>query len=111
MSTETIHFPELVEAWETKFKPVGNHLNPDASWSATMFETFGEEVEFVLSQPDENVWTWIDGDGDDEESSGTFLVSGFHHVNRIGYFVCEVPWTEFEEVRVELFPLEDEDDD
>jgi hypothetical protein len=109
MSTETTHFPDVVDAWETKYKPIKNHLDSDASWNGTMFETFGDEVEFVFSQPEANVWTWIDGDGDDEESSGTFLVSGFHHVNRIGYFVCEVPCDNFEEVQVESIPLEDDD--
>lgn len=117
METEeyTEHFPENVDAWELQYKPIKNHIDTDSSWGGIMFETFDKEVEYVwniVQTKGENyVWTWIDGDGDSEESSGTFLISGFHHVNRIGYFVCEVPWTTFEEVIVEKFPFHDNEDE
>jgi hypothetical protein len=77
------------EDWEATFKPIPNHLSDNASWQdengvGIMFETYGEELEFVRSQPDENIWTYIDTD------SGTALCGGYHLVDRIGYFVCEV---------------------
>lgn len=75
--------------WEETYKPIRNHLDDNASWNNTMFETYGDEIEFVRAQPDEKVWTWMDGD-----EGGTYLASGYHYVNRIGHFVCSVPWTE-----------------
>ena len=49
------------------------------------YETYGEELDFVRSQPAENIWTEIDGEG------GCFIISGYRLVNRIQYYVCEVP--------------------
>jgi hypothetical protein len=51
-----------------------------------MFETYGDEVEFVKSQSPENIWMY--GDGDDGAS---YLWNGWGFVNRIGYFITEVP--------------------
>jgi hypothetical protein len=79
--------------WQERFKPIKNHFaknDPDLE----MFETYGEEVEFVISKAEENkVWTWADGD------YCSFVSNGYHFVNRIGYYVCEVPYdddTEYE---------------
>ncbi len=77
------------DEWYEKYKPIKNHLDPNASWNGQMFETYGEEIQFVNSQPDENVWTWIDG-----ENRGTYLTSGQSYVNRLGYLICSVPWTD-----------------
>jgi hypothetical protein len=33
------------------------------------------------------VWTILDADGK------LYVAPGFHHVNRIGYVLCAVPWT------------------
>jgi hypothetical protein len=77
------------DEWYEKYKPIKNHLDSNASWNGEMFETYGEEVEFVNSQPEENVWTWMSGD-----DGGTYLTSGQHWVNRLGYLICTVPWTE-----------------
>ena len=54
-----------------------------------MFETFGPELEFVRSCPENKVWTLMD---DDE--GNVVVTTGFHVVNRIGYYVTEKPWTE-----------------
>lgn len=77
------------DEWYEKYKPIKNHLDPNASWNGEMFETYGEEVEFVNCQPHENVWTWLSGD-----DGGTYLVSGHYFVNRLGYIISSVPWTE-----------------
>jgi hypothetical protein len=78
-----------LEDWETEFRPMPNHLSKNASWQdehgvGVLFETYGAELEFVMAQPNENVWTYTDTD------SGTALCAGYHLVNRIGYLVCEV---------------------
>ena len=53
---------DAVEVWENWYKPIGNTI------------------------ADNKVWTWVDG-GD-----GTYILSGRHYVNRIGFFVTEVEW-------------------
>jgi hypothetical protein len=51
-----------------------------------MFETYGEEVEFVIKQDPKHIWTWIQGDMSD------LIVAGYHYVNRLGYYITELPW-------------------
>lgn len=68
-----------------------------------MFETYGPELDFVQSQEANKIWTIVDGDNDN-----TFYMAGYHLVNRIGYFVTEVPWqTGDEEIECEGVPDED----
>jgi len=82
--------------WETQFKPINNHLDSNASWQdeagkGIMFETYGKELEFVREKRNENpncVWTLMDS----EEDDGCVIVEGFHFVNRIGYFITEIPF-------------------
>ena len=79
------------EEWEATYKPIYNHIDKNASFqdesdNGIMFETYGDEVEFVRSQSPANIWTY--GDGDD---GGGYIWNGWHIVNRIGYFVTEVP--------------------
>ena len=77
------------EAWIEKYKPIKNKFEPsNAPYDGTMFETYGAEVRFVLTHPDNKIWTLVDVDGD------CLITSGYHHVNRIGYFVTEVEFTE-----------------
>lgn len=87
MATRRIGF----DKWVAKFKPIPNHLNPDRGGyivddQSFMFETFGEDLEFVRKQDPGKVWTMVDCDGK------WYLSEGFHHVNRVGYFVTEVPF-------------------
>lgn len=91
-----------LELWEDKYRPVQNHINKDASWDGVMYETYGEEYDYVMKvaslQP-HKVWTWVDGD------NGTYIINGWHMVNRIGYFITQVP-CEFDdqiEVRVDTY--------
>jgi len=73
--------------WEDKFKPITNNLAkyPDG----INFETYGDEVEFVQSKIDERlVWTWLDAD------MCSVICNGYHYVNRLNYFVCDVPYEE-----------------
>jgi hypothetical protein len=73
------------DAWVDTFKPIKNHLT---KYGELHFETYDEEYEFVKTQPNENIWTEVDGDG------GTYIVSGLHWVNRIHYYITENPWTD-----------------
>jgi hypothetical protein len=83
------NYIELSEkAFAALFKPIKNHLNPDASFDwgdgfGTIFETYDSELEFVSKQEPAKIWTLLSGD------DGDFIASGFHFVNRLGYFVTE----------------------
>jgi hypothetical protein len=71
------------DAWVDTFKPIKNSL---VKYDQLHFETYGEEVEFVAKQDPKTIWTEVDGDG------GTYIIAGFHYVNRIHYYVTENPW-------------------
>ena len=56
------------EDWEYRYKPVKNHLDDNASFqdehgNGIMFETFGDELEYVQATDNHYIWTY--GDGDD----------------------------------------------
>lgn len=71
--------------WADKYKPIKNHLVFD--FNQQMFETYGEEVEFVSNYDPKYVWTYLQGDMSD------LICAGYHFVNRLGYYISEVPWT------------------
>lgn len=75
------------------YRPIKNHLEENASFDGTMFETFGPELQYVLSfandlKRSQRVWTIVEADG------STFLIAGYHIVNRLGYIITEVEWTD-----------------
>jgi hypothetical protein len=77
------------------YKPITNTIRGEDNLA---FETYGEEQDFVFAQPDNLVWTEVDGDG------GTFIIAGKHFVNRFQYYVCEVPFhSDDQEVVVNLY--------
>ncbi len=75
------------EEFDTEFPLVENHLNPHASWAINddqgcLFETYGEEFEFVRQQDPARIWTITDGD-----DGNLYVVNGLHFVNRVGYLI------------------------
>jgi vancomycin permeability regulator SanA len=50
-----------------------------------MFETYGADYEYIQSLPPERVFTLL---GTDK----LYASPGKHWVNRMGYFVVEIPW-------------------
>jgi hypothetical protein len=80
-------FVEMTEdEWFNTYKPIKNNIDMTSSFDGHMFETYGEEVEFVKAQDENRIWMY--GDGDD---GGSYVWSGWGFVNRIGYFITEVP--------------------
>jgi hypothetical protein len=78
------------DAWVDTFKPIKNNL---VKYDQLHFETYGEEVEFVQKADNKYIWTEVDGD------AGTYIIAGYHFVNRIHYYITENPWEdEFTEV-------------
>jgi len=84
-----------INEWEEKYKPITNHLDDNASLGGVMFETYGEELEFVRAQTNKNIWTYQDGD-----EGSLIITSGFRLIDRIGYVITEVPWEEYEVVEL-----------
>jgi hypothetical protein len=78
------------------FTPVENHLDNNASWDNCMFETYGEEEDYVREQDNNNIWTIVEGDNDT-----MFIESGFHIVNRMGYLITKEKWGEETTVIIE----------
>jgi len=70
------------------FSPIKNHLVEDAPHGGCMFETYGQELDFVLAQPINTVWTVVEGDNDT-----MWYCKGWLRVNRLGYLITSVPWT------------------
>ena len=87
MSNPPTHFIEMdFDEWCDTYKPIPNNIDTNASFDGTMFETYGAEVEFVKKADPAHIWTY--GDGDD---GGSYIWNGWSFVNRIGYFITEVP--------------------
>jgi hypothetical protein len=75
------------EEWELKFKPIKNPIDTNAAYDGLMFETYGDELDYVQAVRNDEpgkVWT-ITSSGD-----YTTLGDGYHYVDREGYFITEV---------------------
>lgn len=89
--------------------PRTNHLDKNASFNGWAYETYGEELAYVLSvaqcQP-KRVATIVEADGN------LYLCPGFQVVNKFVYFVFdeEVPDREYGKDG-EGIPLDDPDED
>lgn len=77
-----------------QYKPIKNSFSKDPD--QVMFETYGEEVEFVTKADNKHIWTYLDTDG------GSVTTEGYHYVNRIGYYITEVPWEDNTDYEVDL---------
>jgi hypothetical protein len=77
------------DKWEETYKPIKNKISKYPDDSLIHFETYGEEYDAVQKAHEANpntIWTEVDGD------SGTYIVAGWHFVNRIHYYITENPW-------------------
>jgi hypothetical protein len=71
--------------WVRTFRPIQNPFDSHRGDDGLMFETFGEELAFVRSQDPDSIWTLLDCD------SNLIVANGYHFVNRLGYYVTQVP--------------------
>lgn len=90
------------DEFDEQYPLVTNHLNPNASWvigdgPGCLFETYGEELDFVRSQDPRTVWTLVDGDDGNQ-----YVISGYHFVNRIGYLISTIPFPEDATIEVPI---------
>ena len=103
LSTDIITLTE--DEFIQKFKPIPNHIRPDAScggWTdndednGVLFETYGKEKEFVFSQPKNLVWSYVDG-----QNNGMYITNTYVDWKiPIGYFVCAVPYNIATDIQV-----------
>jgi hypothetical protein len=80
-------FPVEILGWQAfvdKYKPIPNKFSKHKE---LMYETYGEEVEYVKTIDPRYVWTNVQGDECD------LIVAGYAYVNRLSYYITEVPWT------------------
>ena len=90
------------EQFDKQFTLVKNHLDDNAGFDGAMFETFGEELEYVhkFAQEGRNlrrVWTIVDGDGDN-----LYYCNGCRFVNRLGYLITEEEWEGETDVEIDM---------
>jgi len=94
--------------FDEQYPLITNHINPNASWAfgdgpGCLFETYGEELDFVRSQDPSTVWTLVDGDDGNQ-----CVISGYHLVNRIGYLISTIPFPEDAAIEVPILFDQDE---
>lgn len=75
-----MNYTEFLE----KYKPIKNTFVDEAPFGDCMFETYGEDIEFVKQQDAKHICTIID------EDDSLFILPGFHVVNRYGYLVTRL---------------------
>ena len=71
------------QQWEEIYKPIPNPNREDG----IAFDWIGKDLEVLRKYPAENIWTGVDGGGRFIE-----ILSGIHWVNRLEYYITEVPW-------------------
>jgi hypothetical protein len=92
-----------LDKWSTTYVPIKNHFNKH---EGDKFETYGKELEYVLSvantEPN-RVWTLVEGD-----DSNLYITSGYHLVNRLNYFITVNPF-EGEYLEIPYYIFEEEE--
>ena len=91
----TITYEKFVET----YKPIKNHIIQDAPYNGCMFETYGKEIDYIVklaNKPESKQYVWTLLECADEEQ---YIVPGYFLINRLGYFITEIPW-ESENIQV-----------
>lgn len=93
-----------IDDFYEKYTPLLNHFYNDengCSWSGCMLETYGQELDYVLSFANNpalkrNLWTIVEGD-----DGQACICADYHLVNRMGYLITDEPWEDDGEVYVD----------
>ena len=86
MTTNTFTEMSLTE-WIETYKPIHNPRSQDDGFWGAAFETFGEDIDYLKTHDANRIWTLINGDG-----VHMSLENGIRWVDRLNYFVTEVPF-------------------
>ena len=99
-----LNWEDKFNEWCLKYEPMDNNIDMNAV--SDKFETFGKDLEYVLSIANTEparVWTLVDGD-----DGNLYISSGYHLVNRINYFITHKPCeSEYEEYPYFIYDEED----
>jgi hypothetical protein len=79
------------DEWFDTYKPVTNEHG-----ELRLFETYGVDLQIVARTDNQYVWTWYDS------SEYSSICNGYGYVNRLGYYLCEVPWKEGESLEIDI---------
>jgi hypothetical protein len=88
-----LEYEFTIDDWEEKYKPMQNpRKDADEGFDANMFDTHDEGDYEVLKGYDiKRIWTLLEGE------DGMVIVSGYRRINRLGYFITEIPVEEEDE--------------
>lgn len=79
--------------WDDKYRPLrnkhGDLMDVDPRGSNISQE------DFNIARSENRMWTLLDGEKD------PIITNGFHYVNRLDHYVCEVPYDSNELIEVE----------
>lgn len=97
------------EEFYEQYELVDNHIDDNASFDGKMFETFGEEIDFVREMSKFNrVITIIESDDNCDENEENeecipdmYYISGMRLVNRVGFLITTEPIVEEFEVKID----------
>ena len=84
------------EKWVKQYQPYQNPNTKEGSYNNCFFDTFQEVRDFCVNIPEftkNQIWTLITGDNED-----SWIISGLHVVNVMGYFVTRIGTKEDVEV-------------
>lgn len=86
------------EEWYDKYKPI-----EDDHGSLRIYETYGEDLEFIHSIIEDNrVWTYLDS------SDYSVITNGAMFVNRLCYYVTEIPWEgEAGDIEIDMYEADE----
>jgi hypothetical protein len=78
------------EQFDKQYPQIDNIIDKNySSFNNKMYETYGEELDFVIKMAKENrVITIVESESESEFMNLCYL-SGFHTVNRLGYLISE----------------------
>jgi len=85
------------ENWFEAYKPVKNPNNEASDGREYLYDTDPNDMLYVAAafHADQyTVWTMI------EEEDNFYIISDLHYVNRLGYFITEIPFMGNEQLTV-----------
>lgn len=73
--------------WRRKFAPKSHPLSDTAAYDNCLIDDYEKpEIQAYLNRfPAANIWTMI------AEGEDTYMLSGYHFVNRMGFIVTVIP--------------------
>jgi hypothetical protein len=78
-----------LDAWVTQYRPIEDDLH-----QPRLYETYGSDLAEVRKAEPTKVWTLVEYEGTD------MICSGFHLVNRLGYYITEEPFRDHQDLAV-----------